>query len=98
MVLDDDDDEPLHIFFFGLWRPGEQRRGGRMVDGVVMERLREGRRLRTIGGGGGGWRVQWGGSGGAIFFCRGGNFCDKRLPRQNFFYPTRRVYLDRNSY
>ena len=30
-----------------------------MVDGVVRERLREGRRLWTIGGGGGGLRVRW---------------------------------------
>ena len=75
-----------------------------MVIGAVIERLREGRRLRTIGGGelsGGG---SGGRSGGAIIFCRGGNFCDKQrrggsgLPRQNFFYPTRRVYLARNSY
>jgi hypothetical protein len=46
-----------------------------MVDGVIMERLRKGRRLRTIGGGGGGRRVER--SGGAIIFCRGGNFCDR---------------------
>ena len=34
-----------------------------MVDGVVMERLREGRRLRTMGGGGGGRpiRPRWAG-------------------------------------
>ncbi len=31
---------------------------GSMVDGVVMERLREGRRLRTMGGSGGGRRVR----------------------------------------
>jgi hypothetical protein len=31
---------------------------GSMVDGVVKERLREGRRLRTMGGGGGGRRVR----------------------------------------
>ena len=42
----------------GCGEAGERRRGGRMVDGVVMERLREGRRLRTIGGGGGGRRVE----------------------------------------
>ncbi len=54
----DDDDyyvKPLHIFFFGLLQAGEWGRGGRMVDGVVMERLRKGRQLRTIGGGGRGW-------------------------------------------
>ena len=56
--LDDDGDEPLHIFFFGLWQPGEQRRGGRMVEGVIMEQLRKGRQLRTMGGGVGGRRVR----------------------------------------
>ena len=51
-----------------------------------------------------GGEFRGGGSGGAIIFCRGGNFCDKQrrggsglVPRQNFFYPTRRVYLARNS-
>jgi len=43
----------------GCGEAGERRRGGRMVDGVKRERLREGRRLRTIGGGGGGLRVRW---------------------------------------
>jgi len=32
---------------------------GRIVDEVVMERMRKGRRLPTIGGGGGGRRVGW---------------------------------------
>jgi hypothetical protein len=36
---------------------GAAPRGG-VVDGVVMERLRKGRRLRTMGGGGGGRRVR----------------------------------------
>jgi hypothetical protein len=43
------------LFFNDCFGCGE---AGRMVDGVVMERLREGSRLRTIGGGGGGRRVE----------------------------------------
>ena len=41
-----------------LWRGRRAALRGGMVDGVKRERLREGRRLRTMGGGGGGRRSQ----------------------------------------
>jgi hypothetical protein len=43
----------------GCGEAGERRRGGGMVEGVVRERLYEGRHLRAMGDGGGGRRIRW---------------------------------------
>ena len=50
---------------------GEATPRWRMVDGVVRERLREGRRLRTMGGGGGGRRIRPRQGGGNNYGVRG---------------------------
>ncbi len=53
---------------------GEAKPRGRMVDGVVMKRLHVERRLRLMGGHGGGRQVQWRWERRCYFFCSDGNF------------------------
>ncbi len=78
---------------------GGWHRGGEMVSGAVMERLRNGQWLQMIGGGGGGRQVQWRWEQQCYYFLLCGIFCVKQrrgggggLSHRNFFfYPTQRV-------